>query len=461
MLRYNLASNGTFNARGGKLNKTNASLALLILVSLMLGPMYSTLGASINLYYSSFVGLALFIIILKTRLQTKPKETLTSYFYIYYFFSMLISAAVIEGGALMFEIGEKGSYNGTFWTILFYFLIGLVSISFGFSLHNKASTGPILKAKYSIKAERLVVVIFLIAAFSFSALIAYRYSSPILLGVERFTFWNNIVPPALQIAKSLITQAFYFIPALMIVISRKWRKKMAILTAATWIIITLFVLGEKFTAFQYYLTIAAFYFSALGNHSTKLKIPYKTILTIATILISILAYANNATGYTIEFIYNRIALQSQLTWSVIQHNLEVSSILSGAFELTSAVLPSDRFDRYVDAGVSLTGFFPAVQIASLGHTLSSALHILVFISAGFIQAEILKLLNRKCIIQSFLLFKLYISLIFFWLALDSAQLYNGVNFICLSLLIAGTIMNRFNRNQFTQPSLTQASSIER
>ncbi|WP_223473517.1 DUF6418 domain-containing protein [Pseudomonas sp. BF-B-27] len=449
MLRYNLASKDILSATGGKLNTQKASLALLLLASLILGPLYSTLGISVDLQYSSILGLLALTLFIKVQFQKKPKETLTSYFYIYYFFSMLISAAVIENGALMFEIGEQGSYNGTFWTILFYFLLGFTSISFGFSLHSKISNGPILKARYSIKLERLVVAIFLIATSLVSALILIKYSSPILLGVERFTFWNTIVPPGLQIAKSLITQAFYFVPALIIVANSKQRKTMTLLATFTWIGITLFVLGEKFTAFQYYLAIAAFYFAALGTHSKKLKIPYKTLAIIFTVLISILAYVYSATGYSIEFIYSRIALQSQLTWITIEKNMNVSSIWTGASELTMAVLPGDRFDRYADAGVSLTGFFPAVQIAALGYTLSSILHILIFIIAGFIQAEILKLISNKCITQSFFLFKLYISLIFFWLALDAAQLYNGVNLICLGLLLAGFIMQKFAKNRTT------------
>ena len=447
MLRNNLANYDYLNYKKSRLNKQKGLLSLFLLTSFVLGPIYSLSGMSLDLSYLSIIAIVTLLYFLKTQFQKKPKATLSSYFYIYYFFSMLISSAVIERGAFMFEIDEQGSYNGTFWTILFYFLLGFSSINYGFSLHSKVSKYPILQARYSAKAEKLVTVLFLTLTFLVSALILYKYSSPILLGVERFTFWNTIVPPSLQIAKSLITQAFYFVPALMIVTSSKWRKVLTLLAIFIWIAITLFVLGEKFTAFQYYIAIAAFYFAALGTHSKKLKIPYKTITIVSFILISILAYVYNATGYSVEFIYSRIALQSQLTWITIQNSIEVNSIWTGASELTMTVLPGDRFDRYADAGVGLTGFFPAVQIAALGYFFSSILHIFIFVVAGFIQAEILKLLSNKCIVQSFLLFKLYISIIFFWLALDSAQLYNGVNLICLGLLLAGIVMQKFSHTR--------------
>lgn len=381
-----------------------------------------------GIYIAVLIALALFTYF---SYVVNRRAVISSYFYIYYFAFSIASAFAIEAGAYMLEIERYGEPNGTLFVLSLFFLSGLVSLSVGYAFYDRFIKLSIFKVSYSSNAELWFSYVFILISISVAAYIVVMYSSPILLKIERFQFWSNVVPPTWQVSKSLITQTFFFIPAVFLITGNIYK---LLVLMFLWCFITVFVMGEKFTAFQYYLTIGGLYLAALIKQGRVTKFPVKTVVFVLFALVGIIMFVYERTGYSYRFILDRFALQSQLTWLVVEDQIVLTSLATGREVLERIALSPERYTNYYSVGIGLTGYMPAVHIAYFGLLLGLLLHCMICVILGFAQAEVVRLISCRSVIQAFVLFKLYISLLYAWFVVDYTYLFNKVNVMCISIL---------------------------
>lgn len=383
-------------------------------------------------FHSLLFGLAVLFTFICYRIN--KQAIVSSYFYIYYFLFAMASSIVIEGGAYMLEIERYGSPNGASIMIFCFFVAGLFFMVLGYSAHGLIFRYPVFNVRYSLRLEIMVSYFFLLFSFGLAIFIFLRYSSPLLLGVERFEFWERIVSPGLSVAKSLITQAFFFVPILLVVA----RKRLTFAVAAiAWALITVLVLGEKFTAFQYYLTIGGLFVAALFQQGRIKRLPVISFIVVAICLMILVAFVYEKSGYSFSFIKDRVALQSQLTWLVLQDNVVLDGFNGASSELDQIALSTERYNNYAALGIGLTGYNPAVLLSVFGWVLAFLMHCAVCFFLGFAQSEVVKLISFGAVIHGFVVFKLYIALLYFWMTANPEHLFGVVNILCFAILFVG------------------------
>lgn len=383
-----------------------------------------------------FFVIGFLICLLAFSYRVSKKAIVSSYYYIYYFAFALVSAFVIENGAYMLEVERYGRANGTFLAIAIFFAIGLVCIVIGYSAHEAVFRSPVFYVRYR-KVESIVAYLFLWSSGMVALYVYAKYSGPLFLGVERFEFWNNIVPSSLAFSKSLITQAFFFVPMLLVLV----RKRLVFFVVVIfWVAITVLVLGEKFTAFQYYLTIGGLYLAVLFERGAVKGLPLFKVLLLAVLMAVLVALVYEKSGYGFSFIVDRVALQSQLTWLVVEDSIVMNSLAGAADALDQTALSSARYDNYRALGIGLTGYNPAVHISVFGFFGGIFLHCFACFCFGLIQAEIVGLINKGAVVHGFVVFKLYIAFLFFWMTSDPSHVYGFVNFLCVLILFVGVFL---------------------
>lgn len=351
----------------------------------------------------------------------------TEFYYIVYAIGMLISSALVSGGAYMIEITEFGNQNGAFWIVVAYFITGYEASRIGFSLAGKFRLGA-NPYRFSWRFNRLLIIILTTSALGVAASIFIRYGGPLLQGVDRVTFWRTIVPNDFSFVPSLLIQTFFF-AAFYFLWIRHARKRsiMAAFLLIAYVLAALFVLGQKFSAFIIYIHTWLVISAALF-HDFKIKLLHIIGLTSVVILLSLsIIVSYTLLDHDAIFALVRVALQSQLLWSVLADESKLSlwpqdwicyfscpPFNSGADYISFLYLPYDMYNFYTDGGSVLSGFMPALSIITFGLIASLLTHILILFILGFIQRKILFSLTAGNMIYGFLLFKLHLGLTMIW-----------------------------------------------
>src|SRR5690606_16724019 len=130
--------------------------------------------------------------------------------------------------------------------------------------------------------------------------------SPVLIGVDRVYFWRNLVPEYLTFVPSLVTQVYFFI-CFYFLVSLKNKTGISIpsFILAAFIFITIFVLGQKFSAF---ILIMSAWFMVLSGTFPNFKIKPSQILVAASVTIFIIALVSISyvrEGRDASFIFTR------------------------------------------------------------------------------------------------------------------------------------------------------------
>ncbi|SPJ34389.1 DUF6418 domain-containing protein [Kushneria phyllosphaerae] len=396
---------------------------LILLSSLLL-----VLERATGLFGQPAIAAAFFILmvlIYLTNIFIKSREFTISYFYqIFYFIFLLVSAAIVANGAYMIEIAKEGNANGVFWALAIFFITGLEVSRFAYycSMRNFERL-PSPRVHIAVEKGILLAIVFLAIAISFYVLV--RYSSPYLLKIERNDFWTAVVPSSLGFVPSLIFQTFF------LALSLYWMKdggdkKLASVIVLSYLFITVFVLGQKMSFAITYTMILGFFIAA---HKPDFKISWRVMLVSGLAGLSVLGlliYSYVIIGRDADFILIRVALQSQLNWSVLDGPefpwfstvlascyLGCQGFDSGADFMSYYYLPEAVYNHYTNTGTGLSGFFPALSIFSLGFPLALVAYMLTSFVMGILQAYLVNHIRRKNIIFSFLVFKIYFAVILF------------------------------------------------
>lgn len=442
----------TSNVRVLKTSKSHVSfsgLAILIASIAFLTIERSAPSAPLNIFLKIGTAFPLAYYLLK-ELRKNPAHLLSFYYQLFYYVFMLVSALLVSAGAYMIEISETGDANGTFWVILIFFIVGLESSKFGYirvAQSKLRSESP----RFSYGVESMLIYVIAALTLIVSIHILLQYSSPLLLNMERSTFWSNIVPEEFGFLPSLVQQTFFLILGL------HWTRKSRInnpnistILIIIYVAIAIIVLGEKFSALNLFLAMALMYVAA---HEPRTRLSPKTIFLtfcIFIILILIVAFHYINIGRDVTFIETRIALQSQLTWSTLNTAsfpfygrdeaacfLGCKGYESGADYISWKYLPTAVYEHYTQGGTGLSGFLPATQIMAFGVLLSVIAHSLFSFFMGALQAYLVGQLRRNRLIYGFLIYKLYLGVVLFWYAAREIGMLVYLSLIlCLAMLLA-------------------------
>jgi hypothetical protein len=354
---------------------------------------------------------------------------LSSFFQIYALSGLLLSAILISNGAYMFEIREAGDANGIVWVLLLFFVVGLECSAIAYR-HTMNRLRSLRVARLSNSLTTIVVVAASGTALLTALFVLIRYSGPIVLGVDRVTFWRAVVPDTLSFVPTLVVQTFYF-AAFYYQWSRKRGRgtRFAIALVLLYLLLTVLVLGQKLSAFMIYMSVWSIILAGTFPQFRIRLGHYIWILGLSLLLLLGLVISYSAADKEAVFIVERVALQAQLLWSTF-HGTSLPLLPTedwscyfgcgrfgdGKDYISYQYLPFAIYEGYSSSGAELSGWMPALPIFTFGLVIAVAMHAAIAAALGYLQAKVVYHLQNSNLILSFLLFKIQLGLTLVWYA---------------------------------------------
>jgi hypothetical protein len=386
----------------------------------------STLSWGFNWHYALAVILAIWYLCVLFR--NNRAAVFTSFFQIYYSLGMLASAVIVSSGAPMIEIDQLGSPNGFFWLMLGFFIIGMEASVLGFRSGRSIRFGD-EALRLPTVMETTIALLLMLPSILLAIYVFIRTGGPVLTGVDRVTFWRENAPAGTTMVPTLIAQSFFFVAFLYL-----WRRRLAENMLLPWLVVIIyvligiFVLGEKFSLFIVFLNS---WFLVLPGVFPDFRFRAKHLIWVVVMVILLLI--SLAVSYLLQdreamFIFVRAALQSQLLWSVVEDPAGLSLLpqrpecylgcgwlSDGPDYISFRYLPESLYSFYNQAGTRLSGFFPALSLLTFGLIASVLLHLVICFFLGVLQRKISDSVGRGQSLYGFLLFKLHAGVALFWL----------------------------------------------
>lgn len=412
--------------RSSLTSRRSGMVAVLLVISVVLWFLErSNISWGFNWHYG-VVGI-LVAWYLRMLVRDNSAATLTSFYQIYYNVGMLLSAAIVSSGAEMIEISRQGSANGFFWLMLSFFVIGIEATIFGYRNANLVWLRQSAR-RLPLAVDRAIILAFILPSLLLAAYVFVLTGGPILSGVDRVTFWRTVAPPGSSILRSIAVQSFFFVAFFFM-----WRHRSLSQMLLPWmvliayILVGLFVLGEKFSLFIILLNV---WLIVLVGVIPEFHFNVRHIILavlIGVMLLFTIAISYIFQDYEAAFILVRAALQSQLLWSVTEDPTGFSLLLQrpecyfrcdwfkdGTDYISFRYLPISTYNFYNEGGTKLSGFMPALPILTIGVIGTLFLHVMTCFALGIIQRKIAAALLQRQPIYGFLLFKLQFGIVIMW-----------------------------------------------
>ncbi|MGD8105572.1 hypothetical protein ACQE32_02650 [Pantoea sp. FN0302] len=370
--------------------------------------------------------------------KSSPAFLFTSGMTFYYHIGMCISLLMITSGVHMIEINKVGDGNGSAFIMLSFFIFSLGISKSSFELTLKKSYNKYVP-RLSLKIVSAALLIVITVVLILGLFILLVYSGPVLKGVNRVEFWESMKSTGLSFFPTLVMQSFYFV--VFYCLYKKQSKKRyhkALLFVGLYIITTILILGQKFSAFIIYITV---FMSLLPSFVNNLKFNIRYLLLVVflcAILICIIVLSYVMQGRDGSFIFVRAALQGQLMWSAFNGNfpglidLNISCFIgcdgfaNGKEYISFKYLPVATYIHYMNTGTELSGFAPALQLLTLGIIPTLILQTIVSSLLGFLQARMVIYNSQRNFIMGFLLFKLSFTVFLIWYVIMFTAFTGGI-----------------------------------
>lgn len=391
------------------------------------------------------MGAVLLVWYLWVLLRDHNAVLLTSFYQVVYSFSMLFSAAIIGTGAHMIEVDQYGTANGTFWVMIIWFVAGMEMTRIGYDLGGCIRLGPEVR-QFPPGINKLILLGIIGVTLAMAVYVLVLTGGPLLGGVNRVTFWREMVPFGASILRSLVIQSFFF-AAFYFLWQRRtgggmFRPAVAVIG---YVLTALLILGEKFGLFLIFLHA---WLMVLPGALPGFRFTSKHFILVAVVAAAIMAYtiATYAMeGRDASFVLTRAALQAQLLWSVFSDPGALSllpqrpdcyfscdSFVRGIDYISYQYLSDFLYNYYADRGNTLSGFMPALSIMTFGVVISFVIHLVVSFALGFVQCKTVSSLSNGNMIYGFLLYKVQFSLVIIWFAAQEGP-WRGL-FLTLGLI---------------------------
>lgn len=395
--------------------------------------------------WNHVVGAIALIWYLKSCWKARREVVLTGFMQIYYSVGLLLSAAFVSGGMYMFEVAQYGDQNGIFWVVLAFFVAGFEAAGLGYRLGGLVHFGSGVK-KLSRGTGKSLILLIIVASLVICAYVFVSYRGPVLLGVDRVTFWREIAPTYLSFVPTLVTQSFFFVAFFFLWSRRSGCKSWApMVFLVAYILAGLFVLGQKFSLFILFITVWFALLPGIYPNFIFQRVHLFALLGALAFLVTSVLVSYSLQGQEAGFALARIALQAQVLWSVFDdpqaHNLwsgdwncyfGCGKFANGIDFIMYRYLPFDLYSFYSEGGTILSGFMPALSILTMGLAASMLIHLLVSFVLGMLQRKLVSAISDKNLIYSFLLYKTHIGLTLIWFAAMETAI---VGLIAVLLLI--------------------------
>lgn len=392
-------------------------------------------------------GFLLLLLYVVVFFKSNREVLLTGFYQGVYSVGMLLSAALVSSGMYMFEISEYGNQNGIFWIVLLFFVCGLEINRLGYRVSYSLRMPSLLK-KMPVKIDKLIIFGISGISIFLAFYIVAVYRGPMLLGVDRVTFWRSFAPSYLSFFPSLIIQSFFFVAYYFLFMRSQRRSTLVPLAfVVLYFFIGIFVLGQKFSLFILFFAV---WLALLPGFFPKFRIEklHAVVIVFVVVLLSgsvLLNYLSQ--GRDADFALARIALQSQVLWSVFNDAdalvffsgdwfcyLSCGQYVDGKDFISYRYLPFDTYNFYTDGGTTLSGFMPALPILTMGLFFAVVFHFSISFALGFIQAKLVLACAANNLIYSFLLYKLQVSLALIWFAAITTAIPGFLLTLCLAFL---------------------------
>jgi len=354
---------------------------------------------------------------------------LTGFEQIYASLALLLSAAIVSTGVFMFEVAQFGTQNGIFWVVVGFFIPGFEASGIGYRFADRVTFRPHVQ-RFPHRFEQRLILAITFVTLLLCAYVLVRYRGPTLLGIDRATFWRTIAPSYLSFIPTLVIQSFFFAAYYFLWMRRRGastRLPVAILVA--YILATVLVLGQKFSAFTVYMNT---WFVLLPGILPDFRIKARHLLIFAGVLVLLavsVVVSYVLMGREAAFVLARVALQAQVLWSVFDDTrhlglwpddwtcfFQCGQFDNGKDFISYAYLPHKLYSWYADGGTELSGWMPALPILTMGLVAALLLHVMLSFVLGFIQKKVVAAIARENMAYAFLLFKLHLGLTLFWFA---------------------------------------------
>lgn len=419
----------------------------ILLASVSIVLIFVEYNSRSNYIYIQIISILLLILYILQIAKSNSSFVLSYFYQIYSLSGLLLSIIFISSGEYMFEIGEYGTANSAFWVCLLFFLLGTEAALYGY--RHGSSLVRFSHQIPSLTKSQTKIILFLAPAsmIAISIVILIVFKSPIILEIDRVTFWQRLVPNQLILFPSIFGQSFILIPILYYMSEGDRVSRIAsIIFALCYSAITFILLGEKFSTFIIYI---AMWTAVAAGYGIKLRFDARLIflsLFILSILVYLIAFSYEYYGYGYDFIFSRIALQGQLLWSVMNEvgvfgfgdrdwacYFSCDGYESGTKYISAEYMLHGLYLSYEQSGSGLTGYMPALPILVFGFPVALCLHILASYFLGYIQRLMVSYIETRDIISSILIFKIYFAITIFWYAANVYPL-RGVFLSTVALL---------------------------
>jgi hypothetical protein len=395
------------------------ALSAFMLISEIARPRVVTDMADITAYCAAWLALAFYLM---GSVRSAPKVMLSSLYQIYYFISVLAGTTFVAFGARMNELQQPGFANGAFWMLIICLIVTLEAIGLGYRLAERRQGFVPRAAPVTFQLFASFAVVLAVTAVSFGIL--YLYGSPLTSGVNRILFWSVIAPPFLSPVRILIFLTFFMVCCLAMA---PGSRKVA-LTGRVFMLVYIFLgvvlLGEKASLFIIYLSAFLFVFAANAERIAISKIGF-VLVVVGMVLGLLVAYTYETSGLGADFVFDRVALQAQIPWSILlepadvivdglgylDRKLEIATLRE---EISGRYLPASVLAAHSESGTSLTGFMPSWQILLFGVAGASVVLIAVSMFLGFVQFQIVRYTREGRLILSFTLFSAHFQMLSIW-----------------------------------------------
>lgn len=362
-------------------------------------------------------GMIALLLYLRSLYRDRRGALFTSFYQVFYWLGLLASAIAISAGTFMIEVQRVGTANGTFWLALMFFVAGMEMTVFGYqsaarSVHNfQVVSAP----RY---LEKFIIFSAIGLGLGLSAYIVIRYQGPILAGANRVEFWSRFSHP-LALTRSIVTQAFFFAAYYYLWRARKHRRRaIATISVAGFVLSGYLALGEKFSLYIIYLNTWLFLIAGLLPDFSLRKRTMLAAAAIALMLFVVVSITYLGEGREIGFILRRLALQSQLLWSVLEDPVAMSltpqdaacffscdGFSNGREFISERYLPKLVYEHYKSVANTLSGFTPALPFITFGLVVTVLLYLFASFLLGRLQRQAVNAFARENMVYGFLLFK--------------------------------------------------------
>lgn len=335
----------------------------------------------------------------------------TSFYQTFYWIGILAGAVAISSGAYMLEIDKTGAPNGTFWVALGFFVAGMEATVLGYRAGSRSLPGTAINIP---PLNKFALAACIGGALALSAFVFTFYGGPILAGTDRVTFYREIIPRLLAYTPTIVTQAFFF-AAFYFLAKLRDRKPLLLASAIVvgFVLSGFFVLGEKFSLYVIYANAWLFLVAALLPDFRLRRRHVALALALAIGAVFVVGWTYVRDGREFSFILDRVALQAQLLWSVVDTDKSADwacyfgcgNFETGRDYISGLFLPSHRFTHYQSIGNVLSGFNPALPLLTFGFVATAAIYLVASFSLGWLQRKAVNAFRQNNMLYGFMLFK--------------------------------------------------------